>query len=126
MALGKRCSQFMNLVLKWEAYHGRNCVIDSIMVLRHVLGVSAESDRIEYILKTLFIQQRAGLRSTLRPTKSKNDVKTVGNITKSLLLTRMIYVHCQHQFPNLQDIVEPFLDGTYILNKYGVDQDGRK
>ena len=49
----------------WEYHEQRNTLVDNITVLRGVLSACSDNDELEFILKTLFLEQRCGLRNKL-------------------------------------------------------------
>ena len=43
VSLGKRCEKHLETLMKWEAFHQRDSLIDNISTTRHIFRVSASA-----------------------------------------------------------------------------------
>ena len=73
LALGKRVQLHKQALMRWEMFHQRDTLIDGLTTLRNVFSISDREDDIAFIINELFMQQRAGLRTSLIMPKSKNE-----------------------------------------------------
>ena len=67
IALGRRClaPSVKQLLIQWESLCKRDCLIDNVTTLRGTFTASDNDDDMCYILQTLMLQQRSGLRRQL-------------------------------------------------------------
>ena len=67
LALGRRLAspKIASLMDKWEFFHKRRTVVDTLANLRGVLQACDTDDEVEFVLKTLYLEQRCELRETL-------------------------------------------------------------
>ena len=63
LSLGVRVKRHQSVMMRWEMYHHRDSLVDSITTVRDVLQSSDVEDDIAYVLQQLFLQQRAKLRA---------------------------------------------------------------
>ena len=63
LSLGMRVKMHQGVLARWEMYHQRDSLVDSITTVRNVLQSSDVEDDIAYVLQQLFLQQRAKLRT---------------------------------------------------------------
>ena len=124
LALGKRVQLHKNALMRWEMFHQREALMDGLSTLRHVFAISDREEDMAYVINELFMQQRAGLRSSLISPKSKNEVKTPQNVGRSMLIKRMVLSHLLTECPNLSVTLQPFVDHTYYETQYGVRPNG--
>ena len=120
LALGKRVQMHKATLMRWEMFHQRECLIDVLSILRLIFAISEREEDIAYILKELFLQQRAGIRSSLVIPRSKNEVRTPQNIGRGMLIKRMVLNHFFEVCPNLATTLQPFVDNTHYEFQYGV------
>ena len=126
LSLGKRVHSHKNILMRWEMFHARDCLVDGVSVLRLIFAISEREEDIAYILKELFLQQRAALRASLQIPRSKNDNRTPQNIGKAMLIKRSILRHLVEVCPNLQTTLQPFVDNTHYEFQYGVLAGGER
>ena len=116
-----------SLLLSWECKCGRNTLIDSITVLRAATGTATDDAELKSILTTLFLEQCAGLRTSIKSNTSatNNDPRTPPNVMKALLIRQHLFVHLKGIFPKMADVIDSY--GTterYVRDRYGVNGDG--
>ena len=126
VSLGKRCAKHLDILMRWEAFHARETLIDSIYVLRQVFSISDREDDMAVVLNALFMEQRSGIRSTLIKTKSKHDVRDPGMVARTMLIRSSLYLHLHNTFPKIQDIIVPFMNGSCYAEYCGVDAMGKR
>ena len=127
LALGRCVQSHKHVLMRWEMFHQRDSLVDSISTMRHLYSVSDREEDLAYIFNDLFLQQRAGLRSSLiTPKIKKKEVKTPQNVGRSFLIKRMVLNHLIETCPNLAPIVQPFVDSTHYELQYGVETNGER
>ena len=105
----------------WETMYKRNALLDSIMVLRACIGVTTDDDELARLLQTLFLDQRCGLKKTMKPAKDK---VSPSNILKAYILRERVFVHLKKTFPAFGDVVDQYSTVAFYAKEYGVDQHG--
>ena len=108
LALGKRVQLHKNALMRWEMFHQREALMDGLSTLRHVFAISDREEDMAYVINELFMQQRAGLRSSLISPKSKNEVKTPQNVGRSMLIKRMVLNHLMEVCLNIRPHIAAF------------------
>ena len=105
----------------WETMYKRNALLDSIMVLRACVGVTTDDDELAPLLQTLFLDQRCGLKKTMKPAKDK---VSPSNIFKAYILRERVFVHLKKTFPAFGDVVDQYSTVAFYAKEYGVDENG--
>ena len=98
LSIGRRIAdlRFTKILDLWEYHEQRNTLVDNITVLRGVLSACSDNDELEFIFKTLFLEQRCGLRNKL-------DNKACITVVRGLLLRRATMLHLSASFPRFAD-----------------------
>ena len=113
------------VITQWEFTNQRNTLIDGITVLRACVGAAQTDIELLTLLKTLFLEQNAGIRLSIgKSSRSKSNL-TPYNICRSILVRRQVFVHVQCSMPNHAQVVEPFLDLSAFAKYFGIDACGR-
>ena len=126
IALGRRClaPSVKKLLIQWEALCKRDCLIDNVTTLRGTFAASDNDDDMYYILQTLMLQQRSGLRTQLVTPKSNSDSRIPANIAKSILLRRNLLNHLSQSMPHWQALIAPYMCTAIYLDLYGLNAHG--
>ena len=126
IALGRRCltPSVKKLLMQWESLCKRDCLIDPVTTLRGTFTASDNDDDLCYILQTLMLQQRSGLRRQLITPKSHNDNRTPANVAKSILLRKNILNHMSQSMPQWQALIAPYMGTSIYLDMYGINAHG--
>ena len=126
LALGRRClaPAVKQLLMQWESLCKRDCLIDNVTTLRGTFTASDNDDDMCYILLTLMLQQRSGLRKQLLTPKSHSDSRMPGNIAKSILLRRNLLNHMSQIMPHWEALIAPYMGTDIYLDLYGINAYG--
>ena len=112
------------LLIQWESLCKRDCLIDNVSTLRGTFTASDNDDDMCYILQTLMLQQRSGLRRQLITPKSHSDSRMPGTIAKSILLRRNLLKHISQSMPHWQALIAPYMGTDIYLDLYGINAYG--
>ena len=84
-------------------------------MLRSCMGVSIDVDELARLMQVLFLEQRSGLRKTLK----QKDKTAPPSVFKAYVIRMHLWVHLGVIFPRLVDVVE--LHGTpeHFKQEYG-------
>ena len=104
----------------WETTFKRNTLLDGIMLLRACVGVTNDDDELARLLQTLFLDQRCGLKKTLK-IKEKCSPAIV---FKAYILRARLFVHLRMCFPKFADVVDLYGSDAFYLKEYGIDEYG--
>ena len=110
-------AEVRSLLDRWEFLEQRNSLVDGITMLRAAVQVASSDEDLVFLLRTLFLEQRAGMRkpmaseSALAQAKSRgrtnsNETRTPTNIMKSILVRRNVYWHLIAVFPKFSAEIE--------------------
>ena len=110
--------------MRWEAFHNRDFVIDTISTARQVFSITDQEQDMSIVLTGLFMEQRSGLRLALIKPKSKSDARDPSNLARAILIRSNIYVHLHNTFPEINDVIAEFMDGSCYTKYYGIDTRG--
>ena len=108
LSLGKRVQLHKSALMRWEMFHQREALMDGLSTLRHVFAISDREEDMAYVINELFMQQRAGLRSSLISPKSKIEVKTPQALGRSMLIKRMVLSHLMEVCLNIRPHIAAF------------------
>ena len=119
LSIGRRIAdlRFTKILDLWEYHEQRNTLVDNITVLRCVLAVCNDNDELEFILKTLFLEQRCGLRRKL-------DKKTTSTVVRGLLLRRATMLHLSASYPRFADELAVMGPWSYYAQLHGCSEQG--
>ena len=122
LSIGRRLEvpAVANLMDKWEFFHKRNTVVDSISSLRAIVGACDTDDELAYVMKTLFLEQQCGLQT---PGTFKK-LATPVNVTRAILLRSIIFKHMATKFPLFAKHIEEIGSFQFYKNYFGVTEDG--
>ena len=122
LSIGRRLEvpAVANLMDKWEFFHKRNTVVDSISSLRAIVGACDTDDELEYVMKTLFLEQQCGLQS---PGTFKK-LATPVNVTRAILLRSIIFKHMATTYPLFEKEIEEIGSFQFYKSYFGVTEDG--
>ena len=92
VSLGRRCKDriIITTLQCWEALCKRDMLVDSVTTLRHVFSSTEHNDSLAMILRTLMMEQRAGLRTKMDTPRSRNEPKHPTNIAKGIVLRKQL------------------------------------
>ena len=71
-------------------------------MLRACLSATGDDDELARLLQILFIDQRVGLRKTLKP----REKSSAAQFFKAYLLRQRLYLHLKKVMPNLAEVVD--------------------
>ena len=108
-----------NLFAKWEVMCKRNALGDSINVLRGIMSASRHHGDFYYICNTLFMEQRAKLRSP-----RSIDKKRFASVAKAIIIRRSLITHMKALFPKWLDLIEERTGSGRFKAEYKVMEDG--
>ena len=101
----------------------------------HNVAQATETDAdLFYLLKTLFLEQRSGLRRRMQkgpmPASKGQSCTAVdsrnANVTcKALMLRRALFLHLRTKFPQFQDDIDAKAGYKFYKEAYGVSEDGQ-
>ena len=121
LSLGRRIAdvRFTSLLDLWEYHEARYALVDGIAVLRGLAAATSDNDELYWILKTLFLEQRSGMRSKL--VGSETSVKA-----KALLLRRAAMMHMhQSMFPKFSAEIKELMDWKYYKEYRNCEETGK-
>jgi hypothetical protein len=127
LSVGTRCDppSIKTLLLTWETLEKRNALIDSITVLRACMQATTCEDDLQYVLHALFMEQRCGIRKTMKTASGSNQT-TPANTVKALLARRSLWAHLKALFPKFEAILQYYSSFAYYADAYGVDSSGSR
>ena len=111
-----------NLLIRWEMFEARDCLVDGIAALRSVTQAASLDEDYGYILEVLFMEQRSRIRTTL----CRKGNLTVPVIMKALLMRRGIWVHLKMLFPKFDELITSYSGNDFYLREYGTSPDGTR
>ena len=126
LSLGKRCEHHTSQLMKWEAFHHRDALIDNITTLRLVFQISDQEDHMRVVLKDLFMQQRAGIRTSLMTPKSKNEVRAPANISRACIIRQQILINLARALPQLKTTIDHFAGPDFFFQRFNIQSSGKR
>ena len=108
-----------NLFARWEVMCKRNALVDTINVLRGVMAACKSQADFLYICNTLFLEQRAKLRSP-----RSVDKKKIGIVAKAIIIRRSLITHMKAVFPKWLDLIDERTNNARFKADYNVEEDG--
>ena len=119
LSIGRRIAdlRFTKILDLWEYFEQRNSLVDNITVLRGVLSACSDNDELDFVLKTLFLEQRCGLRTKL-------DNKACSTIVRALLLRQATMLHLSASYPRFAEELEDIRSWSYYRIFRGCSEQG--
>ncbi|MAJ38113.1 MAG: hypothetical protein CMC19_09435, partial [Flavobacteriaceae bacterium] len=118
-SLGRRCKEpaILSLLQCWEAHCKRDMLLDNVTTLRAVFSAIEQTEQLQLVIKTLMMEQLAGIRTTLMTTKSKN-------VARAIVLKKTFFTILSTKFPRLAADIAPYLSWKCYHDIYGIDENG--
>ena len=128
VSLGRRCKDrtILTTLQSWEALCKRDMLLDAVTTVRHVFGSTDDNDTLARILRTLMMEQRAGLRTKLETPRSRNEPRHPTNIAKGIVLRNQLLDFLGVSFPKLSEDMQSYCSWKYMQNFFGIDEHGIK
>ena len=114
-----------SIMTKWEMKFGRNCLLDSLSIMRSAATAAQTEEQMTTLVKTLFWEQTCKMRNSL---EGRTKVGGGGNATallRAILLRQLFFQYIQQIFPKLDDILKIYGTWKWYQAMYGMDEYGR-
>ena len=125
-SLGRRCKEpaILSLLQCWEAHCKRDMLLDNVTTLRAVFSAVEQTEHLQLVIKTLMMEQLAGIRTALVVPRSKNEPKNPTNIARAIVIKKTFFTILSTKFPRLAADIAPYQSWKCYHDIYGIDENG--